>query len=116
MDHLDGNKDNNTIWNLEWVTPQENIHRAISNGQRPLSLTATNMTLLTDDQAFQLYLEALKVDPEHYSNLGMKYGVTAQYVSYLVRGAIRPYIAYRYYHSNHVTADKLNEIRNNIKY
>lgn len=28
VDHLDGNIFNNNLWNLEWVTPEENIRRA----------------------------------------------------------------------------------------
>lgn len=28
VDHLDGNIFNNNLWNLEWVTPEENLRRA----------------------------------------------------------------------------------------
>lgn len=28
VDHVDGNRFNNNLWNLEWVTPDENIRRA----------------------------------------------------------------------------------------
>lgn len=28
VDHLDGNIFNNNLWNLEWVTPEENYRRA----------------------------------------------------------------------------------------
>ncbi|MBR6289309.1 MAG: HNH endonuclease [Acholeplasmatales bacterium] len=34
VDHLDGNKTNNVLENLDWVTPQENIRRAEISGQR----------------------------------------------------------------------------------
>lgn len=33
VDHLDGNKLNNNVENLEWVTPKENTIRAWKNGQ-----------------------------------------------------------------------------------
>lgn len=33
IDHLDLNKENNCLSNLEWVTPKENIRRAIINGR-----------------------------------------------------------------------------------
>lgn len=34
LDHIDGNKDNNAVSNLEWVTHQENIRRLHFTGDR----------------------------------------------------------------------------------
>ena len=33
VNHIDGDKDNNASWNLEWVTHQENSKKAYDNGQ-----------------------------------------------------------------------------------
>lgn len=78
------------------VTPQENIHRAIKNNLRPLSCTVDSGTLLTDDQANELYLKA-SLPRINYKELCEEYVVGKEYIDRLVKGEIRPYIANRYY-------------------
>ena len=101
IDHKNNDKTDNHIWNLEWVTPQENIHRAINTGMRPLSCTIDNGILLSDDEAHKLFQEIyeyysinMNLDIDHIAE---KYGVKTQYAIDLFRGSIRPYIAKTYY-------------------
>lgn len=100
VDHIDGNKERNVLDNLEWVTPQENTHRAIKNGLRTLSYTTDNGTLLYDNDAHNLYNFA--ISGISYEDLSKQYSVSIEYIKGLVEGYIRPYIANKYYDRIHV--------------
>lgn len=62
INHIDGNKENNALNNLQWVTPQENIHHAIKTGLTDFSYLQgekTNFSHYTEKDA-KLVIDLLK--------------------------------------------------------
>ena len=53
VDHKDGIKYHNWVWNLERVTHQENIQRCVRNGQYPLAEDQQN-AILNNDQVREI--------------------------------------------------------------
>ena len=77
VDHKDGNKHNNCIDNLEWVTNIENAHRAIKNGLwdncTPIGDDSHNHKLNSDDVAHIKYLLQKKYS---YSKLASMFNIS----------------------------------------
>lgn len=55
VNHKDGNKRNNCLQNLEWVTCKENIFHAVQNGLRA---SINGAAKLTTEQVIDIYLRA----------------------------------------------------------
>lgn len=64
VNHIDGNKSNNSLSNLEWVTPKENIQHAIRTGLMKISGMDNYGCLLTDDDVFKI-IELRKAGNSH---------------------------------------------------
>lgn len=54
VNHIDGNRQNNKVENLEWVTPKENVIHSFRFGSRRKYKQVPKRTLLTDFQISQI--------------------------------------------------------------
>jgi hypothetical protein len=97
INHIDGNKANNQLTNLELVTPSENIRHAIQISLKPPSKAEDNgMAKLTNAQYLMLIQDI--VDGLDNAEIGLKYGLHSRYVS-LIRHKKRLFSIWNQYES-----------------
>ena len=54
VNHIDNNRLNNCVENLEWVTPKENVYHSYKFGNRQVCKEVPRNTILTDFQISQI--------------------------------------------------------------
>lgn len=81
INHIDGNKHNNCLSNLELVTTQENVIHAWTVLKRPVEVKGhkNGMAKLTEEEA----IEVIRLCKEGYSNpvIGKMFNIHPNYVS-----------------------------------
>ena len=80
--HIDGDKTNNALSNLEWTTRQANMQHANENG---LLSTGFKDTKIPDDQ-IPVLRERYETEDVTQKELAEKWGVGANYVCQLLNG------------------------------
>ena len=65
VNHMDTNKQNNNLYNLEWCTESENTIHAIQHGVKQVFNNVGSTVYLTDEQVGKIY--------DLYNNQGYSY-------------------------------------------
>lgn len=81
VNHIDGNKTNNSLSNLEWMTCIENIHHAMDNGLRAVVNGAAKLTL---EQVKQIYIRGN--NGERNIDLSKEFGVHPDIIGKIKNG------------------------------
>lgn len=88
VNHIDGNKENNRVSNLEWVDRSEQMYHAYRLGLKP-SMGGTNNTQakLTAEQVKEIRRDYVRQSQEFGTvALAKKYGVTNRVIGLVVNG------------------------------
>lgn len=88
VNHIDGNRVNNSLENLEWATPKENTQHAVRTGLFNNKGENNYLSKLTDQDVLEIR-DLYKHKIYNQRELGETYGVSRPHISYIVRNKSR---------------------------
>ena len=88
VNHIDGNKENNCVENLEWADRREQMEHAYEHKlKKPMRGAHNPWAKLTNEQVAAIRSEYVRNSKEHGTvALGRKYGVNNATIGLIVRG------------------------------
>ena len=94
VNHMDGNKQNNHVSNLEWVTQKENIRHAMNTGLTDISGEKNNKAVLTEEDVRMIRKIYISGSQEFGQvALGRKFGVSPNTIGFIVKGKTWKHVA-----------------------
>lgn len=83
VNHIDGNKENNSVENLEWVTRTENIRHAFSNNLMVRHKGYKNGSAILDDEKVKEIKRHILEGKMYSREIARKYGVSLTCITHI---------------------------------